>query len=73
LGRVGVPGRDVRAYGLTGVLTYPAERHQGYGRRVVQAATAYIDTTDADFAIVNCAPHLRDFYAACGWMPMIDT
>jgi len=59
-----------KTYGLSGVLTYPAFGRQGYGSRVVVAATAHIRESDADVGLFTCAPHLKDFYSASGWIPM---
>jgi GNAT superfamily N-acetyltransferase len=64
-----------RAYGLTGVFTYPAFRGQGYGLQLVQHATKYIDTQDADIAILNCDPQNVAFYRRAGWesLPHAET
>jgi hypothetical protein len=59
-----------KIYGLSGVLTYPMFRHQGYGSQVVEAATAIIRASDADIGLFVCLPHLSGFYAASGWIPM---
>jgi GNAT superfamily N-acetyltransferase len=63
-------GQVFRTYGLSGVLTYPMFRGQGYGRQVVEAATAIIRASDADIGLFICLPHLSRFYAASGWIPM---
>src|SRR3954467_1702633 len=63
-------GQIYRTYGLSGVLTYPMFRRQGYGRQGVEAATDIIPASDADIGLFVCLPHLSDFYAASGWMPM---
>ena len=63
-------GETYKAYGLTGVLTYPSFRGQGYGRQVVDAGTKIIQASDADIGIFHCAPSLGPFYAAGGWIPM---
>lgn len=61
-------GEMYTVYGLGMVLTYPAYRQQGHGRRVVAAATEFIRYQDqADFAILQTAPHLEQFYAEHGW------
>lgn len=60
-------GITYKAYGLTGVFTYPAFRDQGYGRQIVELGTAYIDASDGDIGIFHCAPHLKSFYAHSGW------
>lgn len=62
-------GEVYKTYGISGVLTYPAFRRQGYGSRVVAAATAHIRGSDADIGLFTCAPHLKDFYSASGWIP----
>lgn len=66
-------GEVHKTYGLSGVLTYPAFGRQGYGSRVVAAATAHIRGSDADIGLFTCAHHLKDFYSASGWIPMEDT
>jgi GNAT superfamily N-acetyltransferase len=63
-------GETYRTYGLSGVLTYPAFGRQGYGSRVVTAATDYIRRSDADVGLFTCSPHLKGFYSANGWIPM---
>lgn len=61
-------GEVHKTYGLSGVLT--AFGRQGYGSRVVAAATAHIRGSDADVGLFTCAPHLKAFYSASGWIPM---
>lgn len=63
-------GETYKAYGLTGVFTYPAFRGQGYGRKIVELGTAYIDETDGDIGLFHCAPDLEPFYSQCGWIPV---
>ncbi|HYF61704.1 MAG TPA: GNAT family N-acetyltransferase [Herpetosiphonaceae bacterium] len=63
-------GEDFKAYGLTGVFTYPSVRGQGYGLELVRQATAYIDGQDADVALLNCAPATAPFYQRAGWEPL---
>lgn len=63
-------GEVHKTYGLSGVLTYPAFGRQGYGSRVVTAATAHIRESDADVGLFTCDAHLKDFYSAIGWIPM---
>jgi len=63
-------GEIYKVYGLNGVFTYPAFRRQGYGRRVVDAGTAYIKASDADIGMFHCDPDLKDFYAGSRWVPM---
>lgn len=59
-----------KVYGLSGVFTYPAFQKQGYGRRIVEAGTRYILSTDADLGMFHCSPDLGRFYAASGWLSM---
>jgi aminoglycoside 2'-N-acetyltransferase I len=60
-------GEVYKTFGLSGVFTYPAFRRQGYGRRVVDAGTAYIQRAEPDIGLFTCAPRLIPFYAAGGW------
>ena len=60
-------GTTYKAYGLSGVFSYPAFRGQGFGERIVRAGTAYIDASDGDIGIFHCAPELARFYARAGW------
>lgn len=53
--------------GLSSVLTVPEFRRQGWGGRVVAAATRTIDAGAADIAILFCPPELHPFYARSGW------
>jgi GNAT superfamily N-acetyltransferase len=59
-----------KAYGLTGVFTFPSVERQGFGSQVVAAATDYIVKSDADIAMFYCDEHLRKFYAKHGWIHM---
>jgi GNAT superfamily N-acetyltransferase len=63
-------GETYKVYGLSGVLTYPAFRRHGYGKRIVERGTAYINASDADIAMFHCDKSLKEFYARCGWIPM---
>lgn len=60
-------GEKYQTAGLHAVLTYPSFRRQGYGRRVVDAATTLIRESGTDIAVLFCQPELRRFYAASGW------
>ncbi len=42
-------GETYKAYGLTGVLTYPSFRGQGHGRAVVDAGTEYLQNSVGKF------------------------
>jgi GNAT superfamily N-acetyltransferase len=56
-----------RVYGVSAVFTYPTHRKEGYGQQVVEAATQYILSSDADVAMLFCLPELVKFYQRCGW------
>jgi GNAT superfamily N-acetyltransferase len=61
-------GQPYKTYGLSSVMTYPAFRKKGYGRCVVDAATATIRAAgDADVGILWTQPHNHNFYAQSGW------
>ena len=66
-------GETYKMYGLSAVFTFPQFERQGYGRQVVDAATAHILASDADVAMLGCKPHLTEFYAARGWVNMEAT
>ncbi len=67
-------GESYKTYGLTGELTFPSFRGQGYGLQVIQAATDYIRSRpDADIGMFHCSPNLRSFYMKTGWIPMEGT
>jgi predicted acetyltransferase len=62
-------GSEYKAYGLTGVFTYPAFRRQGYGLQLVQLAKDYIQRQgDADIVIFHSA--VKGFYEKAGFEPM---
>ena len=67
---LGHDGETYKAYGLTGVFTFPSFRGQGYGSQVIAAGTAYIQKRDADIAMLYCDESLRNLYAKQGWNPM---
>jgi GNAT superfamily N-acetyltransferase len=60
---------EYKAYGLTGVFTYPAFRRQGYGLQLVQSAKDYIEQKgDADIVIFHST--VKGFYEQAGFEPM---
>jgi GNAT superfamily N-acetyltransferase len=63
-------GVTYKAYGLTGVFTYPSFRGQGFGSQVIAAGTGYIQKSDADIAMLYCDASLKDLYARQSWIPM---
>ncbi len=57
---------EYKAYGLTGVFTYPAFRKQGYGLQLVQSAKDYIERRgDADIVIFHST--VKGFYEHAGF------
>jgi GNAT superfamily N-acetyltransferase len=60
-------GERFNVGGLSAVFTYPAYRGKGFAQQVVRAATAFLDASDADFALGFCGERLRAFYTALGW------
>ncbi len=65
---LGHTGQTYKVYGLSNVFTFPDHERQGCGKRIVDAATAYIRRSeDADIAMLWCQPHNRPFYLKCGW------
>jgi GNAT superfamily N-acetyltransferase len=63
-------GQTFKTFGVSAVFTYPIFRRQGYASQIMQAAVDYIDSSDADIAILFCLPPLRNFYVRCGWTVM---
>lgn len=67
-GEVMHAGQQFSAYGLHGVFTFPDFRSEGYGGKLVKAATDYIQANQqSDLAILFCPPELVPFYSAAGW------
>lgn len=57
-----------KLYGLGDVLTVPQCRHQGYGNRLVQEATAHLSSDpEADAALLLTRPELAELYRRSGW------
>ena len=63
-------GKTYKAYGLTGVFTFPSFRGQGCASQLIAAGTAYIQKSDADIAMLYCDESLRNLYEHQGWLPM---
>jgi predicted acetyltransferase len=62
-------GEVYKAYGITGVFTYPAFRKQGYGLQLIQAAKNYIEQKgDADIVIFHST--VKGFYEKVGFERM---
>jgi GNAT superfamily N-acetyltransferase len=66
-------GEPYKVYGVSAVYTCPAFRKEGHGQKVVEAATQYIQASDADVAMLFCLPALTKFYERCGWTHMNST
>ena len=60
-------GTRYAVYGFGNLFTFLPYRRQGYGGRVLTAATDFIQKSDVDVAILFCEPHIEGFYAARGW------
>lgn len=61
------------ASGLSTVVTSPAHRRRGYGRRLVTAAREAIQASGADLGIFTCDRPLRGFYESAGWQCLEGT
>jgi len=60
---------EYKAYGLTGVFTYPAFRRQGYGLQLVRSARDYIERKrDVDIVIFHST--VKGFYEQAGFERM---
>jgi aminoglycoside 2'-N-acetyltransferase I len=66
-------GESYKVYGVSAVYTAPPFRKEGLGKQVVEAATHYIQSSDADVAMLFCLPALTKFYGSCGWTHMTQT
>ena len=64
-------GKRYLLYGIGEVMTLPTFQREGYGRRVVEAATASIHNSDADIGMLFTAPELEAFYSISGWTPLV--
>lgn len=63
-------GNTYRLFGLGGMMTYPAFRHEGHGARVAQAATAYLRHSDMDAGMLFTGSSLFPYYEPHGWVPL---
>lgn len=62
-------GTDYAIDGVGNVLTATPYRGRGYGRQVVERVNDWLDGSDADAAVLFCAPDLESYYARSGWLP----
>ncbi|MFJ2576035.1 GNAT family N-acetyltransferase [Kitasatospora aureofaciens] len=60
-------GRTYAASGLSTVVTDPACRGLGHGRRLVAAARATARDGGADLGLFTCDRGLQGFYESAGW------
>jgi len=63
-------GEAYRACGLSWVHTSMPSRGRGFGRLVVDAATAFMVTGGTDLILFTCDPPLRRFYERSGYRCM---
>ena len=61
-------GQDYSIYGFGNMLTFPPYRKQGYGRRILQAATYFIRKSAVDAAILFCDKTLETYYGSQDWI-----
>lgn len=59
---------EFRMYGFGKMLTFPPFRRQGWGQKVLEAATEFIHHGDADVSSLFCDPSLEPVYARHGWI-----
>ena len=71
--QVSVGTQPLTAICLGNVFTFPAARHRGYARQVVEAASADLRRSSADLGALLCDPDLESLYAAAGWQPAPDS
>lgn len=64
-------GMTYQAKALTGVLTFPSFRREGWAGRLVRTACGRIESGGADLGLICCSPENAGFYAgASGWAPI---
>ncbi len=61
-------GITYRVNGVSGVLTYPNFRKEGFGRKVVAGTTEYIAANAVDFGMLFTSPDLEKFYNRNNWI-----
>jgi GNAT superfamily N-acetyltransferase len=59
--------QDYTIYGFGNMFTFAPYRKQGYGRKILHAATEYTRKSKVDVAILFCDKTLENYYAAEGW------
>jgi len=64
-------GVTIAVGGIRGVMTHPALRRQGYGRRVMLHAQAVLDANpDLEVSLLFSSPIGVPFYESLGWRPI---
>jgi len=66
-------GAPFAAAGLSRVITDPAERRRGYGKRLIGAAGAEMAARGVDVGIFTADRPLRRFYESGGWTALPGT
>jgi len=66
-------GERYAASGLSTVVTHPAVRRRGYGRRLIVAAREAMCAAGADLALFTCDTPLSPFYESGGYMVLPGT
>lgn len=64
--------QDFTIYGFGNMFTFAPYRKHGYGRKILHAATQYIQQSDVDVAILFCDKSLEGYYAAEGWQTTLS-
>jgi len=60
-------GRQYLVFGLSAMVTAAPYRRLGFGRRVLENATRYMQQQSADFGVFTCDEGLKSFYNWGGW------
>ena len=60
-------GRDYAVYAFGNMFTFAPYRKQGYGQKILRAATEFIQQSNVDIAILFCDKSLEKYYALEGW------
>ena len=60
-------GQEYAVYAFGNMFTFPPYRKQGYGRKILRAATDFICQSDLDLAILFCDKSLENYYGPAGW------
>lgn len=61
-------GETYKIYALSGMLTYPQFRKQGYAMKILNAAKEYMLSQDGDIIMIHS--QLQGFYEKAGFEPM---